>query len=42
MVVVEVKTALKMKDLNHFIDKLKVFKKVWPEYADKKIYGTVA
>ena len=42
VVVVEVKTTLRMRDLDHFISKLKMFKKIWYEYADKKIYGTVA
>ena len=42
IIVVEVKTTLDVDDVKHFIEKLKCFKKVFPEYADKKIYGAVA
>ena len=42
VVIVEVKTTLRLRDLDHFTEKLKMFKKVWPEYRDKKIYGAVA
>ena len=42
IIVVEVKTTLNVKEVNHFIEKLKCFKEIFPEYADKKIYGAVA
>ena len=42
VVVTEVKTTLKVKDVNHFINKLKNFKNVFKEYKDRKIYGAVA
>ena len=42
VVVVEVKSTLKLEDVDNFIKKLKDFKTVCPEYADKKIYGAVA
>ena len=42
VVVVEVKTTLGKKDVDHFIIKLKDFKKIFREYADKKIFGAVA
>jgi len=41
-VVVEVKTTLKTKDVDHFIKKLKLFTKLRPKYKDSKIYGAVA
>ncbi len=42
VVVVEVKTTLKLKHLKNFTEKLEVFKKVCHEYKDKIIYGAVA
>ena len=42
IIVVEVKTTLDVKKVDHFIGKLTDFKKIFPEYADKKIYGAVA
>ncbi|MCY4644005.1 MAG: hypothetical protein OXB88_05250 [Bacteriovoracales bacterium] len=42
LVVIEVKTTLKVEKVDHFIGKLKNFKKAFSEYADKKIYGAVA
>ncbi len=42
IVVVEVKTTLGIEDVRHFIDKLKIFKTVIPEYSDNIIYGAVA
>ena len=42
VVVVEIKTTLDTKKVDHFIKKLKDFKKVFSEYANKKIYGAVA
>ena len=42
VVVVEVKTTLRLKDINSFIEKLKDFKTIFPEYKNKKIYGAVA
>ena len=38
VVVVEVKTTLKLSDVKHFTSKLKIFKQVFREYADKDIY----
>ena len=42
VVVVEVKTTLKVRDIDHFISKLKMFKQVFREYRDRKICGAVA
>ncbi|MDE0150871.1 MAG: hypothetical protein OXK80_00020 [Bdellovibrionales bacterium] len=42
LVVVEVKTTLKTKDVDHFIKKLQIFTKLRPRYKDSKIYGAVA
>ena len=42
VVVVEVKTTLRLEDIEHFIRKLEVFKQVFPEYESKDIYGAVA
>ena len=42
VVVVEVKTTLKLRDLEKFIKKLEVFKEVLPEYGDKTVYGAIA
>lgn len=42
IVAVEVKTTLRIEDVNDFIKNLVVFKKAFPEYKDKKVYGAVA
>lgn len=42
IVVVEVKTTLGLNDVDHFIKKLKDFRKVFPEYQRNAIYGAVA
>ena len=42
VVVVEVKTTLKKKDVDHFTGKLKDFKKIFHEYTDKKVLAAVA
>ncbi|MBA7701656.1 hypothetical protein ES703_110399 [subsurface metagenome] len=40
---IEVKTTLKVKDVNEHIEKrLKNFHKFFPEYRDKRVYGAVA
>ena len=42
MVVVEVKTTLKVDDVKQFLDKLKKFTEYEPVYQGKQIYGAVA
>jgi len=42
VVVIEVKTTLKVEDVNDFIEKLKVFKEAFSEYRNKIVYGAVA
>lgn len=42
IVVVEVKTTLRVKHVKEFISNLKVFSKIMPEYANKNIYGAIA
>ena len=42
IVVIEVKTTLSVEKLNVFMDKMVRFKKSFPEYSDKNIYGGVA
>ena len=42
IVVIEVKTTLSVEKLNVFMDKMVRFKKNFPEYSDKNIYGGVA
>ncbi len=42
IVVVEVKTSLKVREVDEFMDKLKKFKRVFPEYNTRTIYGSVA
>jgi hypothetical protein len=42
VVVVEVKTTLKIEDLNYFINKLKRFKTEFPKYSDTNLLGAVA
>ena len=42
IVVVEVKSTLTVKDVNKFLDVLKRFTRLLPEYKNNKIYGAVA
>ena len=42
LVVVEIKTFLTIQDVNKFIKILNSFKKLFPEYTQKTIYGAVA
>ena len=42
VVVVEVKTMLKVKDVDHFLNKLGDFKELVSYHKDKKVYGAVA
>jgi len=42
IVVVEVKTSLTVTDVRKFLDILKRFTQLLPEYRDKKVYGAVA
>lgn len=42
VVVVEVKTTLRLKHIDHFLRKLESFKRVFHEYSDKTVYGAVA
>ena len=42
VVPVEVKTTMKTKDVDDFIKKLKIFKTLFPDYKNKKVYGAVA
>ncbi len=42
VVVVEVKTTLNLRDVDKFVKKLEVFKKVFPEYKNKRVYGAMA
>ena len=42
IVIVEVKTTLRVKDVNWFKEKLFKAKQFMPEYKEKKIYGAVA
>ena len=42
VVLIEVKTTLKVKDIEHFTNKLNVFTTWKPEYKGKTIYGAVA
>lgn len=39
---VEVKTSLSVKDVDQFIEKLALFKKVFSEYKKRKVYGAIA
>ena len=39
---VEVKTTLKVEDVNEHIERLEKFKKFFPEYASRKLIGAVA
>ena len=42
VILVEVKTTLKVKDIEHFTKKLNIFTTWRPEYKGKKVYGAVA
>jgi Holliday junction resolvase-like predicted endonuclease len=42
VVVVEVKTTLRVPDIDHFVGRLNEFAELMPEYADRRIYGAVA
>ena len=42
IIVIEVKTTVSSSKLNTFLNKLKNFKKYFPEYRDKNVYGGVA
>ena len=42
IVVVEVKTTLRSEDLENFMNKLRLFKKIYPLYSNLKVYGAVA
>ena len=42
IVAVEVKTTLDTDDVKYFIEKLNLFKKIFPEYSDKTILGAIA
>ena len=42
VVAVEVKTTLEVRDVKKFLNLLKKFRQLLPEYRDKKIYGAVA
>ncbi|GIV43666.1 MAG: hypothetical protein KatS3mg035_0789 [Bacteroidia bacterium] len=41
-VAVEVKTTLKIEHIKEFLETLQIFKKIFPEYRDKNVYGAVA
>ncbi len=42
IVAVEVKTTLKVEDVNTFIENLRIFKSVFPIYKDKNLFGAIA
>jgi len=42
VVVVEVKTTLNVEDVKEFSENLKVFKAIFKEYKENKVYGAVA
>ena len=42
VVVVEVKTTLKVEDVDYFVERLQDFPELMPEYADRRTYGAVA
>ena len=42
VVVVEVKTTLKVADVDYFVERLQDFPELMPEYADRRVYGAVA
>ena len=39
VVVVEVKTTLKVADVDYFVERLHEFPELMPEYADRRVYG---
>ncbi|MBR4135763.1 MAG: hypothetical protein IKU03_05070 [Bacteroidales bacterium] len=41
-IAMEIKTACNKSDIDHFITKMRRFKEVWPEYADKAIFLAIA
>ena len=41
-VVVEVKSSCGAADVNHFLKQMRHFKKFFPEFADKTVYGAIA
>ena len=42
VVVVEVKTTLKVGDVDYFVERLQDFPELMPEFADRRTYGAVA
>jgi Holliday junction resolvase-like predicted endonuclease len=42
VVIVEVKTTLRTEDVKHFLENLKLFREIFHEYKDKKVYGAIA
>ena len=42
LVVVEVKTTLKVDDVDYFVERLQDFPELMPEFADRLIYGALA
>ena len=42
VVVVEVKTTLKVADVDYFVERLQEFPELMPEYDDRRAYGAVA
>ncbi|MCX6154832.1 MAG: hypothetical protein NT007_11810, partial [Candidatus Kapabacteria bacterium] len=42
IVVVEVKTTLRPRDIKEFLDELKIFKQILPKYKDNIVYGALA
>ncbi|MDD9989928.1 MAG: hypothetical protein OXQ31_26915 [Spirochaetaceae bacterium] len=42
LVAVEVKTTLKVRDVNHYLNTLRHFTELIPEYAGRAVYGAVA
>ena len=42
VVVVEVKTTLKVDDVDYFVERLQDFPELMPEFADRLIYGALA
>ena len=42
IVIVEVKTTLKVKDVDHFVTKLQMAKSWMQEYSDYNVYGAIA
>ncbi len=42
LVAVEVKTTLKVRDVDHFLDTLRHLPRILPDYANRAIYGAVA